>query len=84
MLVVDLVEGRLELAGLRVHGELIHDRVVHDERQAVDEAFLGDGLGFGDPGCVDARLRVGLIAGGNSIALLVATGEERDGDRAYK
>ena len=48
--VVDLVERRLELAGLRVDGELVHDRIIHHERQAVDEAFLGDVLGLDDAG----------------------------------
>ncbi|PBJ17443.1 hypothetical protein BSF44_55640 [Pseudomonas sp. ACN8] len=46
MLVVQLVEGGLELAGLGVHREFVHHGVVHDQRQAVDKAFLGDRLGL--------------------------------------
>lgn len=44
---MNLIEGRLELAGLRVHRELIHHSVVHHDRQTVDESFFGDGFGLG-------------------------------------
>ena len=86
MLVVDLVEGCLELAGLRVHRELIHHRIIHHEWQTVDEAFLGDGFGFCDPRSGDARLLVGLLGRGNGVAFLLATGQgdgdERRGDNS--
>ena len=41
-IVVNLIEGRLELAGVAIHGKRILDRVVHHDRQPVDEALLGD------------------------------------------
>ena len=75
MLVVDFVEGCLELAGLRVHGELIHHRVVHHEWQTVDEAFLGDCLGLFDARRGNARLLVGLVGRGNGVAFFLATDE---------
>src|SRR5437016_2432259 len=83
MLVVDLVEGRLVLAGLRVHGKLIHDRVVHHERQAVNESFFGDRLGFRDARRGHARFLVGLLSGGYDVALLLTTGES-DGDNGAR
>ena len=48
--VLDLVERRLELATVLVDGIFIHHRVVHHQGQAVDEAFLGDGLELLDAG----------------------------------
>ena len=77
VLVVDLVERRLELAGLRVHGELVHHRVVHHERQAVDEAFLGDVLGLEDARAI--RALVCALAGTDFVAvtLIAASAAER-------
>src|SRR6266550_4431372 len=80
VLVIDLVEGRLELAGLRVYGKLIHDRVVHDERQAVNESFLGDGLGFFDARRSDAGLFVCLFRARNGVALFLAADKRGCGD----
>src|SRR5213592_4576087 len=84
VLVIDLVEGRLELAGLRVHGKLIHDRVVHDERQAVNESFLGDRLGFRDARRGHARFIVGLLRARNGVALFFATDQGGSSERARK
>src|SRR5438552_2451202 len=92
VLVIDLVEGRLELAGLPVHGKLIHDRVVHDERQAVNESFLGDRLGFRDARRGHARFLVRLLRARNGVALFVAadkqgysddTGQRRSNECAF-
>jgi len=41
-----LIERRLVLAGVFVDGVLIHDRIVHHDRQTIDESFFGDGFGF--------------------------------------
>ena len=57
VLVVDFVERRLELPRIPVHGELLHHRVVHHERQAVDEAFFGDVLGLQQAGPLGFVLR---------------------------
>src|SRR6266446_4195932 len=84
VLVIDLVEGRLELAGLRVHGKLIHDRVVHDERQAVNESFLGDRLGFRDTRRGHSRFLVGLLRARNGVALFFATDEGGSSEGARK
>src|SRR6266480_1715450 len=84
VLVIDLVEGRLVLAGLRVHGKLIHDRVVHDKRQAVNESFLGDRLGFRDARCGHARFIVGLLRARNGVALFLATDEGGSSEGARK
>ncbi len=53
-LVVDLVERRLELAGVVVDRVLVHHGVVHHDRQAVDESFLGDRAGLGGSEVRDA------------------------------
>jgi hypothetical protein len=69
---MELVEGRLELAGLRVHRELIHHRVVHHQRQTVDEPFLGDRLGLDDARRGDALGHVLLLGLRNRIVFLLA------------
>ena len=81
-LVHDRVERRLVLPGVLVHGELLHHRVVHHDRQAVDERFLGDGLGFGDTRSGNARLLVGLTGGRYRVGLLFATGQHGYSDHA--
>jgi hypothetical protein len=79
----DLVEGRLELARVLVDDVLVHDAVVHHDRQAVDEAFLGNGADF-----VQARRRwsacrrtgrAGRRLGGlgDGVVLLAAAGQQR-------
>ena len=55
--VVDFVERRLELPRVPVDGELLHDRVIHHQRQPVDEAFLGDVLGLQQVGPIGLVLR---------------------------
>jgi hypothetical protein len=45
--VFDLIERSLVLPRVLVHRVLVHYRVVHDDGQAVDEAFFNDGFGFG-------------------------------------
>ncbi len=59
-LILDLIEGRLELARTPVDSIFIHHRIVHHDRQAVDERFLGDRLGFADVG---PYLRAGELPG---------------------
>ena len=65
-----------------VDAELVARRVVHHERQPVDEALLGDGLGFVDARRGDAGFLVRLLGGGNGVVFLVAPGEESRGDGA--
>ncbi|MCY1223907.1 hypothetical protein D9M72_360470 [compost metagenome] len=48
--VVNFVERCLELPRVSVYGILLHDGIVHHERQAIDEAFLGNVLGLDDAG----------------------------------
>jgi hypothetical protein len=45
--VLDLIERSLELPRVPVHHILVHDRIVHHDRQTVDEAFLCDRFGLG-------------------------------------
>ena len=72
MLVVDLVEGRFELAGIRIHGELLHDRIIHHERQAINESFFRDGLGV-----LNAWLVLhGFFRLGHRVVFGGATGEQ--------
>ena len=80
--IADLVERTLVLPGILIHAELVHDRVVHHDRQTVDEAFLGDGLGFLDGGSGDAGCLVSLFRFGDGVALFPTTGESRAGDGA--
>ena len=84
MVVVDFVERRLELAGLRVHRELIHHRVIHHEGQPVNEAFLGDCLGLFDTGRRYALRHILLLRLGNHVVFLPAAGNEcRCGSEEY-
>jgi hypothetical protein len=55
--VVDFVERSLELPRVPGRGELLHDRIIHHQRQAVDEAFLGDVLGLHQVGPFGLVLR---------------------------
>ncbi|MNI64356.1 hypothetical protein D3C73_1197920 [compost metagenome] len=77
MLVVQLIEGRLELAGLGVHRELVHHRIVHDQRQAVDKAFLGDRLGLLKTRRGHALGHIRLVCLRNGIVLARAPREKR-------
>ncbi|MNM94848.1 hypothetical protein D3C81_1072670 [compost metagenome] len=54
---VNVVERRLVLAGVLVHGIFVQGRVVHHDGQTVDVAFLGDGFRFGgsDVRCLGVR-----------------------------
>ena len=54
--VLDLIERRLELPRVTIDGILVHDAVVHHDRQAVDEACLGDVLRREESWAVGARL----------------------------
>ena len=82
MLVVDVIERRLELPRVLVEDVLVHDAVVHDERQAVNEAFLGDGLDFGNARNGDLGLLVGHLGDGDRVGLLFAAGKPDCGDGA--
>ena len=57
-LVLDLVERRLELPRIAIDGVLVHDAVVHHDRQAVDEACFGNVLCLEEAWTVGARLRM--------------------------
>ncbi|MCY1441899.1 hypothetical protein D9M71_582380 [compost metagenome] len=76
MIVVQLVEGGLELAGLGVHREFVHHGVVHDQRQAVDKAFLGDRLGLLQARRGNALGHIGLVGLCDRIELARAPGEK--------
>jgi hypothetical protein len=82
MLVVDVIERRLPLPRVLVEDVFVHDAVVHDERQAVNEAFLGDGLDFRDAGDGDFGLLVGHLGGGDRVGFLFAAGKPDCGDGA--
>ena len=58
-LVLDLIERRLELPRIAVDGVFVHHAVVHHDRQAVDEACLGDVLCLEEARAVTACLRQG-------------------------
>ncbi|MNN00842.1 hypothetical protein D3C81_1134440 [compost metagenome] len=77
MIVVQLVEGGLELAGAGVHREFVHHGVVHDQRQAVDKAFLGDRLGLLQARRGNALGHIRLVGLCDRIELARAPGEKR-------
>jgi hypothetical protein len=60
----------------------LHHRVVHHQRQPVDERLLSNGLRFRDAGHGDARFLVGFRGGGDGIVFLLAASEEGDRNSA--
>ena len=82
-----VLNGALYWLGVLVDAHLVHCRIVHHDRQAVDEAFFGDGFGLGDAG----PGRVGLLGLGDRdlscwrsrrIELLRYSADERSGNQS--
>ncbi len=80
-LVLDFVERRLELSGVLFHSVFIHHRVVHHDRQTVDEARLGNGLGFLDTWRGHTDLLVGLLGLRDGVRLILAAGKGQRADQ---
>ena len=57
-LVLDLIEGSLELPRIAINGILIHDAVVHHDRQAIDETCLRNVFCLEEAWAVGGRLCV--------------------------
>jgi len=74
-LVVNRVEGRLVLPGILGDHVFVQDRVVHHDGQAVDEAFLSDGLDLRDTRSGYALGRLLLRRLPDGVFLLPASGE---------
>ena len=82
--VVYRVERRLVLSRVLVDDELVHHRVVHDQRQAVDECLLGDGFGFGDARRRNTFGHVFLFGLCYGIVLFAAGRDQHGADNANK
>src|SRR5450755_1655715 len=83
VLIFNLIEGCLELTRVRVNGELVHDRVIHHERQSVNEAFLGDGFSLRDAWngyAIDGVFLRSLIDG---VVLGTASGNKEQAEGAH-
>ena len=76
MLVVDLVERRFELTRLLVDRELVHYRIVHHERQSINEPFLRDGLHLRNARPCNALGNVFLFGLSDRVVFFAATGHQ--------